>query len=187
MLKTRSCYKTKPPERFFIRVKYRDMNSENLRKVLIGLVVLVVLYWVFEPGFDVRSMVCGTNEGFADHSEEEEGKMRHFDPQSGELVEGPMSDPLVGEFNQRLPDNILDDGNEGRFLMHNNISHPSCCSKQYPTPFSINDNDVVNQNQDKYVASGYMGNSAYTHSGCMCMTKEQNEFLSSRGGNGSCN
>ena len=59
----------------------------------------------------------------------------------------------------------------------------SCCSAQYPTPFKLQDDEKMCQNKDKYLASNLMCNNEWQDVGCMCLTKNQSDFLESRGGN----
>lgn len=61
----------------------------------------------------------------------------------------------------------------------NNPCSLSCCSYQY-LPFEL---DRTELNYADYVPTNIYCSNQYGSSGCMCMTKEQLEDLSSRGGN----
>jgi hypothetical protein len=78
---------------------------------------------------------------------------------------------------------LLDDGSNGNAGLHYNNCSQSCCSQQYPLPFSLtNDEHDININHD-YVPSNMTCMNASQNAGCMCLTKHQAQFLSSRGGN----
>jgi hypothetical protein len=77
----------------------------------------------------------------------------------------------------------LDDGNSGLMGLNYNMCSKSCCSKQYPTPFTQDVDVVAELNSDNFTASQYTCNNAWQDTGCVCMTKKQKEFLASRGNN----
>jgi len=74
------------------------------------------------------------------------------------------------------------DGSEG---LNYNMCSKSCCSAQYPPPFPLDDDVVVEQmkKDGKFVPSSYKCNNAWQDSGCVCMTPKQHDFLASRGNN----
>lgn len=63
--------------------------------------------------------------------------------------------------------------------LRNNPCSLSCCPYQY-LPFEL---DRTELNYADYVPTNIYCSTQYGSSGCMCMTKEQVEELSSRGGN----
>lgn len=77
----------------------------------------------------------------------------------------------------------LDDGNNGMYGLNYAMCSKSCCSPQYPPPFEVDKDVVVDKMKGEFVPSQYMCNNAWQDSGCVCMTKNENNFLSSRGGN----
>jgi hypothetical protein len=77
----------------------------------------------------------------------------------------------------------LDDGNSGLMGLNYNMCSKSCCSKQYPTPFTQDVDVVAESNSDNFTPSQYTCNNAWQNTGCVCMTKKQKEFLASRGNN----
>lgn len=77
----------------------------------------------------------------------------------------------------------LDDGYNGEMGLNYNMCSKSCCSPQYPTPFALEEDVMVDKMKDKFVLNNYGCNNAWNNSGCVCMTKDQHEYLSSRGGN----
>ena len=96
-------------------------------------------------------------------------------------IEGPS-----GKSVEKLPEDyyFLDDGADGKMSIQHNLCSRSCCSEQYPTPFKLKYDGNVCNNKSKYVPSQIMCNNAYQDSGCLCMTKDQANFLTNRGGNG---
>ena len=103
----------------------------------------------------------------------------------------PASSPVSSVSGDTVPSNyyFLDDGDDGRMSVQHNLCSRSCCSDQYPTPFKLkHDPYVCNaKNKDgssKYIPSRVMCNNTFQDSGCLCLTKEQGEFLYNRGGNG---
>ena len=163
-----------------------SFDDPRVRKAVVVAVCLLVLYWVFCPNLNldsVRKMVCG-NEGFAS---ENGPKPKMFDPKTGQLVEVPFNDPLVGDFNQILPNDFLDDGAGGMYSIQHNLCSRSCCDTQFPPPFKLEEDPFVAANRDKYSPSQYFCNNVYQDAGCLCMTNDQADFLESRGSNsGKC-
>ena len=64
-----------------------------------------------------------------------------------------------------------------------NLCSKSCCSPQYPPPFSLPKDDIVLNSGEKYVGTSFGCTNTWQDSGCLCMTTEQGEFLDSHGGN----
>jgi hypothetical protein len=81
----------------------------------------------------------------------------------------------------KVASEILDDGRGGDGGLIYAPCSPSCCTPQYPPPFDIGADNL--KDKDKYVPTSYKCNNAWNNSGCLCMTRDQSEFLSSRGGN----
>jgi len=79
----------------------------------------------------------------------------------------------------------LDDGYNGEMGLNYNMCSKACCSPQYPTPFALENDEQVNKMKDNFVLNEYACSNAWNNAGCVCMTKEQQKYLSSRGGNAS--
>jgi len=94
-------------------------------------------------------------------------------------IDGPLHDK------SSIPANyyFLDDGAEGSMSIQHNLCSKSCCSDQYPTPHKLRYDPMVCKNKDQFVPSRVMCANDFQDSGCLCMTKKQANFLSSRGGN----
>lgn len=158
-----------------------NINDPKLRLLLLVVVTLAVIYWAFHP--NLKEIVCG-KEGFASQRDTE----KIFDPRTGQLVDPPLNDPLVGNFNQLQADNLLDDGANGLMGVQNNLCSRSCCGVQFPPPFNMKEDPFIAANRDKFAPSNYFCNNVYQDAGCLCVTKDQDSFFDMRGGNGgSCN
>jgi hypothetical protein len=83
-----------------------------------------------------------------------------------------------------LPDNIymLDDGNGGNMGTLNNTCSKSCCAPQWPVPFKSANDDFTCMG-DNIIGSNYSCGSTFENAGCMCMTKQQANNITTRGGN----
>lgn len=114
------------------------------------------------------------------------------DPSVGGFIEqvgfedGGYDDALKYKMRSNIPSNeyLLDDGANEELTIVNNMCSKSCCSPQWPTPFTQDTNEFVIANRDKFVPSSYFCNDSYNSAGCICLTKTQNQFLLNRGNNG---
>jgi hypothetical protein len=77
----------------------------------------------------------------------------------------------------------LDDGYNGAMGLNYNMCSKSCCGPQYPPPFSLEEDAMVEKNKDQFVPNNYSCNNAWNNTGCVCMTKKQHNYIQSRGGN----
>jgi hypothetical protein len=77
----------------------------------------------------------------------------------------------------------LDDGYNGAGGLNYNVCSKSCCGPQYPPPFGLEEDEYVAKHKGDFVPNDYMCNNAWNNSGCVCMTKDQREYISSRGHN----
>lgn len=106
---------------------------------------------------------------------------RNLDTRSIMASSGFVAAPL------NAPWGISDDlmGKDSDLTYKYSITDPSCCSAQYPTPHKLRANPAVCSavSKGELVPTSYFGNSSYTPAGCVCQTKEQAQFLYSRGGN----
>ena len=74
-------------------------------------------------------------------------------------------------------------GNDGIYGLNYAMCSKSCCSPQYPTPFNQDTDVVVDKMKGEFAPNSYKCNNAWQDSGCLCMTNNQKDFLTSRGGN----
>jgi len=111
-------------------------------------------------------------------------------PQTGTIMDGPgfekgETDIPQSKTYDSIPSNyyFLDDGANGEATVMNNLCSKSCCSDQWATPFKQSYDPYVCANKSKFVPSNIFCNNSFQDSGCLCMTKDQGNFLGTRGGN----
>ncbi len=114
-----------------------------------------------------------------------------INPQVGSIIDGPgfesgEVDGVDQSVLTKIPSDyyFLDDGADGKYSITSNLFSKSCCSTQWPTPFHQKYDPYVCQNKGEYVGSNIMGNNTFQDSGCLCLDKNQAQFLYNRGGNG---
>lgn len=157
-------------------------------KSLMVVALAIVAFYLF-----VYPRIGKYSEGFADTKDKEASqttKGPFHDKETGSLMDGPeMENPKIEKPTDNapngIPDNyyLLDDGSNGSMSIQNNLCSRSCCSEQYPTPHKLSHDAAVCGNKNEYVPSQVMCNNAFQDSGCLCLTKDQAKFLTSRGGN----
>jgi hypothetical protein len=60
-----------------------------------------------------------------------------------------------------------------------NICSRQCCKfTQWPIPFNVKDPNI---NTDKYIGSNFMCNNGQNGGGCVCYTKDNNDYLANHG------
>lgn len=77
----------------------------------------------------------------------------------------------------------LDDGYNGAMGLNYNMCSKSCCGPQYPPPFAMDKDIMVEKHKGEFVPNNYMCNNAWNDSGCVCMTQKQKDYIQSRGNN----
>ena len=83
-----------------------------------------------------------------------------------------------GEVDSLLGDDLND--------LNFGLCSKSCCTQQYPLPFSLPADKFVQQaiaEGKEFVPSNYTCNNSWQDTGCMCMTKKDAKLLSARGMN----
>jgi hypothetical protein len=61
-----------------------------------------------------------------------------------------------------------------------NLCSKSCCTPQYPLPFSIPIDKMTCESEEELYPSNYTCNNSWQDTGCLCLTKSQTEFLGSK-------
>lgn len=166
----------------------------NTDQILLTVLAVIVFIWIILPMFDCQSKegfeICDSNGNCRSPNEfmNDEGLVagqpnsnieKAYAVKDAKDVEDVPENASAG----RVSINKLDDGLEGDAGLLYAPCSTSCCTPQYPPPFKVSDDDNLCMNKDKYVPSSYKCNNAWNNSGCLCMTKQQSNFLSSRGGN----
>jgi hypothetical protein len=156
------------------------MNEKIKYGILAFLVLLIVYYLITVPS---------DKENFEAATKQTEVKIPAlYDRESGQVVSGSeflgVPDEVATAWGASYGTNEnLDDGNDGVYGLNYAMCSKSCCSPQYPPPFEVDKDVVVDKMKGEFVPSPYACNNAWQDSGCVCMTKNQKDFLSSRGGN----
>ena len=147
-----------------------DHEHDTCHIVIAMIVILLLIYWL--------------TSSFIDNFEST--TMEVPDIQKTDVPILSPENIIPAENSDYSPDHLyfLDDGAEGRMSIHHNLCSKSCCSEQYPLPFKLPEDPYVMANKDKFVPSNYFCSNNAQDSGCLCLSKEQDDFLYDRGGNG---
>lgn len=182
-------------------------NKKNLFIFLIVVLIIIVFFWILSSFMFRQASIKIATENFSGEQVQTEQQIPiknapaeekvdqnnpYINPKTGILVDGPgyETGPVVGTSEHdafaTIPSNyyFLDDGAGGEMSIQHNLCSKSCCSAQWPTPFKMDYDPYVCQNADKFVPSDMMCNNTFQDAGCLCLTKQQAEFLYRRGGNG---
>lgn len=163
------------------------MVSENEMNLMIIVGIILLLVYFYMNKSEGLENVKKTRGGSYTYNP------RSFQPVISEQAEDDGFIPLPKEAEYPWSKNtgnygetdMLDDGDNGNMSLQYNLCSKSCCSSQYPPPFSITPDDYVLLSNKDYVPSNMTCNNAWQDSGCLCLTKEQALFLNSRGSNAS--
>jgi hypothetical protein len=85
--------------------------------------------------------------------------------------------------NSSYGDNFFLDVGLVNLSLHQPLCSKSCCSPQFPLPFSLPSDKMICDSKDEYIPSGISCNNGFQDSGCLCMTKDTAKFIANRGGN----
>ncbi len=160
------------------------MNNKTLLLVIVF--VAVVVYLSYPDMFSMDSYDKKTAESF--------DELKYQDTYQPNIVEGANESNFVSAPSEIMPPwaqnkngygetDILDDGMNGNAGLNFNMCSKSCCSAQYPPPFSMPMDPLVSNSKDTFVPSSYTCNNGWQDTGCLCMTKEQQLLLNKRGNN----
>jgi hypothetical protein len=166
-----------------------DSDLTKVMKIIIDVALLIVSYKLikhlfklehFDPNmqYEMKQQDIGESPKFV----EPELKVA---TSASEFV--GMPDKIYPAWGSRLvnygPVDIVDDGKQGDLGLNFNFCSKSCCTPQWAPPFTMPDDELVKNSKNKYVNTSYSCNNAWQDSGCLCMTKDQGNFIGSRGGN----
>ena len=173
----------------------------NVQKILVIFVIVAVVYILYKhtENLDDKSEVKITN---TPNNKQDATELKHKDvPTPVMLYDRNTGIVTAASEFVGLPDEIqpangsefvsnygrvdrLDDGYNGDMGLNYNMCSKSCCSQQYPPPFELEKDVMVEKMKDKFVPNNYMCNNAWNNSGCVCMTSKQRDYIEGRGGNG---
>jgi hypothetical protein len=177
------------------------MDSENnqLLIVIVGLLLLIFVVSNRRMRWGGKSKSWRNREhmvGASNATQPRDAKSNSFNPR---LMQPQISEQVIDDNFIPLPQNadypwnkntgnygetdILDDGAMGNLSTSFNMCSKSCCSSQWPVPFSLTPDDFVLMSDKEFVASPYTCNNGWQDAGCLCLTKEQSRFLRHRGNN----
>lgn len=170
------------------------MNPE-IRNFLILITVVVILFWWIFPSFvceGFSNVGCRVKNQYGSTQQPNpENPLQLYDPA---LFKATAGSTLQGLLPQKIypAGGITSDDDDCNYeksditdsALGYNLCSPSCCAPQYPPPFDVGVDPTMAGTDGKFVHTSYLCNNAWQDSGCVCMTKKQGEFLSSRGGNG---
>jgi hypothetical protein len=171
------------------------MNSmfkdPNMIKLVCAVVFVALLVWYVYPKLSAYERFTDESNGIvADNRSVELIQPPHFDATTRTIMSGsgfslpdemfPAWDDSASKFGSV---DGLDDGAGNSYGLMTNLCSKSCCGDQYPTPFDVSTDKEICAHKDEFVPNNLTCNNAFQDSGCLCMTKNQANFISSRGGN----
>lgn len=165
--------------------------------IILGLLVLNYLYpdlfsWLYSRSFTNEANEKKPNQ--EDNSEQfgvvnnVSKNVNNVNPPDSDInnltLNGAVGVNKPMDFNNAsFGDNYFIDVGEVGTSLSNAMCSKSCCSPQYPLPFSLPTDKMVCNSGEKYVSSGITCNNGWQDTGCLCMTEDQANFLATRGKN----
>lgn len=174
------------------------MDSENNFLLVVIVALLLLIYFVSNKRRLKRNMyrnqehmIDSTNPIHQMGGGNTTYNPRLLQPHISEQIMDDNFIPLPNKVDYPWKDNrgsfgeadILDDGAFGNMGLSYNMCSKSCCSSQWPVPFSITPDDYVLMSNKEFVPSNLTCNNGFQDAGCLCLTKEQSSFLRHRGNN----
>lgn len=162
---------------------------------VITIIVIALLIMVYRhmkrPHMENMEVVSGIQEHQIETKQEnipiqptDVDEDKHIVQSGPEYSPNPLMSPWYQAYTGNLKNYyLLDDGENGTAGLNFNQCSKSCCSDQYPLPFKMPADESVCASKDSFVPTNYTCNNAWQDSGCVCLTKDQANFLGSRGGN----
>ena len=152
--------------------------DEKIKYGIIAFIVLVLVYW----------LISTPVENFGATPANQITVPALYNRETGQIISGSdflgVPNEIATAWGASYGDNDnLDDGDNGIMGLNYSMCSKSCCSVQYPPPFELDKDVVIDKLQGDFVPNSYQCNNAWQDSGCLCMTKNQQDFLSDRGGN----
>jgi hypothetical protein len=171
----------------------RNLIALILIVIIVSVLVLIIVLNKIKGSTQQQEVTAQTSEQFGNESENKETNknMPFVNPQTGTLLDGPgfekgEVDGVSQDSLSTVPSNyyFLDDGANGEMSIQHNLCSKSCCSAQWPTPFKQKYDPYVCGSKGQFVPSQIFCNNSFQDAGCLCLNKNQAQFLYNRGGNG---
>lgn len=177
-------------------------NYQSLVKFLLAVFVVVMLFWYLYPG-------CNEQFGvkFDGGIKTVESNPLEYKQPDIPLIQAPQYsayDETIQSGSLFIPQNEfyspwgnivkLDESDSGKTGFKDSIDigdnglnfnqcSPACCSDQWPLPFKLPVDKMTCGSKDEFVPTSYFCNNGWQDSGCLCMRKDQSEFIGARGQN----
>ena len=165
------------------------MSIEYLKKhpIIVFIVIVALLYFLcsIKTNEGMENMPTMLDSSLYNPNSFQPGLAREIGRDKfvelNQIVDPPWANDVgnnakYGEVDALLP---------ARMGLNYNLCSKSCCSQQWPVPFSLAPDKLVTESGKEYVPSSYTCNNAWQDTGCLCMEKDQALFLNSRGMNDS--
>lgn len=174
------------------------LESQCLTTVLLAVIAILLFLWLIYPQLSCSKE--SFNPSTSNSTNSSTGSqlsppapavpVKYVDANTGTIMDG--TDFMKPKFdnNDNPPINIippgsylLDDGRGGQTGLATAKCSKSCCSSQWPLSFNLPYEADICDNKDKYVPNALYCDNSWQDSGCLCLTEDQYDYLSDRGGN----
>lgn len=161
----------------------RYIMTDEIKVLIVIVLAIIIVRYVYSDTFDWL---------FSNNSDKQTENFGQTGNINNVLKDEDNADVLNGEVDINKPvelnnasygDNYFIDIGEIGTSLANAMCSKSCCSPQYPVPFSLPTDKMVCNSGEKYVSSGITCNNGFQDTGCLCMTEDQAMFLATRGQN----
>lgn len=187
-----------------VTYKYSDGDKTTMFSITTCLVLFLIIYHFCPSCMNLLTELDETRYNSAYrygepftagdlHVPAEVGMDNTFDPQQfqPDMMAQINLDGLMGIPTNVIPPwstDVVDPSNrkDGSLEIESigySMCSPSCCTPQYPVPFPNPTDPLVCQSKEELVPTALTCNNGFQRTGCYCMSKQQNDFLSSRGNN----
>lgn len=178
------------------------MNSNYALNIVIAIIVILFVYWFIvsavnknnkrERFTDVTKTIDNTIPIDYEQRDIEIIQPPKYDAYSDIIESGSLFIPQPEYYNTQGVKVVLGDNNDpdgpnmkgiGDTGLNFNLCSKSCCSDQWPVPFRMPVDKMTCSSTDEFVPSNLYCNNGWQDSGCLCLKKDQADFINSRGEN----
>ena len=144
--------------------------NENITNYIFGFVLLCAIIFIRSPN-------CKCEEPFLNI---ENCNAQNSCNQVSGFIDNDTNNYVAKDQQEKV---IAENDDNEKKVIHNQAMHPicspACCVPQYPVPFKITNDEIGSE----YIKTGMTCNNSWQSTGCLCMTKDYDNFLRSRGRN----